>query len=148
MHGRQGFATVAGRSIQSLDAKRNSLRGFSMTLSRSATLWLGLATAFPVIYLAGFIPIFFFLQDSPNPPVGRDMEHVLFLIAGFAMASYFVAFLGYLVHSVACYRGGIIRKVAWTLGFIVAGPFAMVPYWLINVRCTAAPVQPGPRVGV
>jgi hypothetical protein len=108
--------------------------GSRMAWSRSATIWLGLATALPLLYLAGFIPIFFILQDSPNPLVGRGMEHTLFVIAGFAMAIYFVVELVYLVHVVAVYRGNALRKVAWTVGFVLASPLAMIAYWIMNVR--------------
>ena len=95
---------------------------------------LGLLTALPLLYLGGFIPLFFFLQDSPNPPVGRAAEHVLFVMAGFAMALYFIDQLLYLVHVVARYRGSTARKVGWLAAVIVLAPIAMVVYWFLNVR--------------
>ena len=119
-----------------------------MNWSRSTAISLGLATAFPLLYLCGFIPFFFFLQDSPNPPAGRTTEHVLFVVAGFAMAAYFVDYLFYLIHVVARYPGSALRKVGWALAFVLAGPFAMAVYWPINIWRPAVQTQPKSGVGV
>src|SRR6478736_10472174 len=119
-----------------------------MQWSRSAAMLLGLATAFPLLYLAVFTPFFFFLQDSPNPPAGRATEHFLFLVALFAMATYFVDFLVYLIHVVARYPGSAPRKVGWALAFVLAGPFAMVAYWAINVWRPTIQTQARSGVGV
>jgi hypothetical protein len=112
--------------------------------SRSATIWLGLATAFPLLYLGGFIPLFFFLQDSANPPAGPETEHILYIVAGFAMAIYFVVVLIYLFHVFACYRGSALRKAGWLLALVLAGPVAMVAYWVVNLWRVASTANLGP----
>jgi hypothetical protein len=119
-----------------------------MNWSRSAAIWLGLVTAFPLLYLGGFIPLFFYLQDSPNPPAGPETEHLLYIVAGFAMATFFLVVLIYLFHVFACYRGSALRKAGWLLALVVAAPVAMVAYWVINLWRVAAPTQSGSGHGV
>jgi len=97
--------------------------------SRKFAIMLGMVTAASLLYLAGFIPIYFFVQDSPNPPVGRDLEHALFVVAGFAMAAYMVCSVLFLAHAVGCYPGGMAGRFGWIIAIIFASPIAMIFYW-------------------
>jgi hypothetical protein len=115
--------------------------------SRSTTLVLGVASAASVLYLLGFIPLLFLAQDSANPPVGTELEHGLLVLAGFAMFTYAVCELCFLVHALFGHGGSLLRRFGWALAIVATGPVAMAFYWRSALwpalRRTAAPPDPG-----
>jgi hypothetical protein len=105
-----------------------------MAWSRSATNLIGLGTAGSLLYLAAFIPIYFFYQDSPNPPIGPNGEKFLAIGALQAMAIYVVVYVFYLAHLFGVYPGSASRRFWWFIAFFWLTPAAMVIYWTVNLR--------------
>ena len=111
----------------------SNAKGHQMFTSRPVKLLLGVVTILPVVYMAYFIAVFFYLSDSPDSPYDHDFMGILFNIWFVNIALIFVLFIIYVVHVFRTPQFTEQVRLLWLIAFFFGGIFAMIIYWFLCV---------------
>jgi hypothetical protein len=108
-------------------------------MSRIKKIWLGIASFWPIIYMALFI-LFAFLMVLLAPGSGGELEGVFAIMFLLLMLIHFITIaliLGlmiyYIIDAVKSESLSQNGKIGWIVALFFGGFFAMPFYWYLNI---------------